>query len=91
MKTKRMVLVVFLSILMAACETESTQIRDPRTEKVVDIQTDTFTIVCDLDKGLGLAYIGTGDAKVGGMLSAEDYNRFCVTAAEVSGKPTISR
>jgi hypothetical protein len=92
MKRKLFILILVLSL--AACDRDSTQIRDPRTDKNLNIETAKFTIVCDLEKGLGMAYYATfsnSETNVAGMLSPEDYNRFCVTLAETMGKPTISR
>lgn len=77
---------------MSACTTgpETQSIDDPVSGKDLKIELMSFTIACDLEKGLGIAYFMSvttyDDNYVGGMLSKEDFIRFCVPAAEKAGK-----
>lgn len=89
---KKTVLIILLVVLLlTACDnTEKQKISDPVSGKRTEVEFRSLTIVCDLEKGIGLAYVtmGKGDwtNSAGGMLSPEDFNRFCGTAAELSGK-----
>lgn len=84
MSNKQIVVWYLISILLvlvvAACA--DTTIKDPQTDKEVDVYFVEFDVYCDLNKGLGIAsYSGKS-----GLLTTEDFVRFCSTAAEQTNK-----
>jgi len=89
MKNKTItVVLLFLVLFLSACDMEPTQKTSINVnDKDVTIYLHPFTIVCDKEKEMGIAYVtsyvndGTydnhGTGSVGGMLTPAQYEKWC--------------
>jgi hypothetical protein len=79
--------IVSLVTTLAACSDDDNKVTvQDENGLSVDVEFGTLSIFCDVDKRIGIAYKKVSSGKyawgVSATLSAEQYNRYCATAAE---------
>lgn len=77
---RKVILILVMALLIVACggPPERPVVINDKTYKIQEV---SFTIACDTEKKLGIAYYsfgsGNGEYAIAGMLSEEDYRKWC--------------